>query len=270
MTERENLTPEVYVHKLRTEPEFAAGENEVFVRLVRRRCMENWAMELDPRLEVAMRANPRHLFLPEDAPLGDWGIIYQDMPVGYDEVRHSTISQPSLVMRIMMEVLHQADKEEAEGLRVFEMGCGTGWVVAMLASMEEVGMAEGVEIDERLAGFGQELLADNSKVKVVAGNGFEYLSKREGEYDAVIVSAELNQRFGLMRIMGGLRVGGRAVLPLTRALAVQLGVVNESYFKHTGEFQSILVTLERTGEGNKDWVVVGKHGAVRFVELKRQ
>ncbi len=68
---------------------------------------------------------PRHVFLPE----GVWNRAYEDapIPIGY----HQTASQPSL-QALYLSILRPKDTE-----RVLEIGTGSGYLTALLATMAE-------------------------------------------------------------------------------------------------------------------------------------
>jgi len=77
----------------------------------------------DPRLLAAMRAVPRHLFIP---PI-ERDIAYEDRPVAIGE--RQTISQPYIVA-LMTDLLKLQGDE-----RVLEIGTGSGYQAAVLARM---------------------------------------------------------------------------------------------------------------------------------------
>ena len=68
---------------------------------------------------------PRHVFLPE----GVWNRAYEDapIPIGY----HQTASQPSL-QALYLSILRPKDTD-----RVLEIGTGSGYLTALLATMAE-------------------------------------------------------------------------------------------------------------------------------------
>ncbi len=77
----------------------------------------------DPQVLAAMNELPRHLFVPEAMRQH----AYEDaaLPIGYGQ----SISQPYIVAR-MSELL-----EPASGLRVLEIGTGSGYQAAVLAKI---------------------------------------------------------------------------------------------------------------------------------------
>src|SRR3989338_7282497 len=90
-----------------------------------------------PALLRAFRAVDRGQFVP----LEDRAVAYVDapLPIGHGQ----TISQPSTVA-FMLERL-----QPAEGMRILDVGCGSGWTTALLSAV--VG-ASGVVIGtERIA-----------------------------------------------------------------------------------------------------------------------
>src|SRR5688572_20361536 len=77
----------------------------------------------DPNVLAAMTRVPRHLFVPDE--LGSEA--YEDHPVqiGYGQ----TISQPFIVA-FMTQELHVEP-----GMRILEIGCGSGYQSAILAEL---------------------------------------------------------------------------------------------------------------------------------------
>lgn len=119
----------------------------------------------DPRVAEAMRRVPRHLFLP-----GLEGSAYVDSPLGIGQGQ--TISAPHMVA-MMAEAL-----DARPGLRVLEVGTGSGWHAAVVAELVGPdGKVWSIERFEDLAakarqnlnhaGFGPE------RVEVVVGDGSE-------------------------------------------------------------------------------------------------
>jgi protein-L-isoaspartate(D-aspartate) O-methyltransferase len=91
----------------------------------------------------------------------------------------STISQPAMVAVVLQEM------QLASGLRVLEIGSGSGYLVALLAAMGVD--AVGIEIDESLAASSREVLGDTATV--IAGDAARV--EREGPYDRIVFSAAL-------------------------------------------------------------------------------
>src|SRR5262245_64792458 len=86
----------------------------------------------DPRAEAAFRAIPRHLFLP-DVPLAE---AYRNEAIPTklaDGEAISSSSQPEM-MAIMLEQLALEP-----GLRVLEIGAGTGYNAALRSEERRVG-----------------------------------------------------------------------------------------------------------------------------------
>ena len=130
----------------------------------------------DVRVLKAMSTIPRHLFIDE-------GLIdqaYNDSPLPIDE--HQTISQPYIVA-LMTQALELKGKE-----RVLEIGTGSGYQTAVLASL-----ADRVFSVERIAS-----LATNARkildklnfynVAIRVGDG-SYGWREEAPFDAIITTA---------------------------------------------------------------------------------
>jgi protein-L-isoaspartate(D-aspartate) O-methyltransferase len=138
----------------------------------------------DRRLLAAMLELPRERFFPEDkAPLA-----YHDLDTAVNEP-----GQPvrSLLKPMVLAKLIQA-AEVAEGDRVLDVGCATGYSTALLAKLG--GSVTGLEQDETLVRQARQALADCGlgQVQVAAGplaGGYA----AGGPYDVIVLegSAEV-------------------------------------------------------------------------------
>ena len=130
----------------------------------------------DERVLAAMRAVPRHSFVPTRW-LGD---AYADhpLPIGHGQ----TISQPSLVA-MMTELL-----EPDEGDRVLEIGTGSGYQAAILRELTPE--VYSVEIIPELAGIARVVLdrLDYEDVRIDRRDGY-FGWEEHAPYDAIIVTA---------------------------------------------------------------------------------
>lgn len=131
------------------EPAAAAARRDALVDELRRAGLIRTAA-----VEAALRAVPRHLFLP-DVPLAK---AYADEAVvtrtGPDGLPTSSASQPSIVA-IMLEQL-----DVRPGHRVLEIGAGTGYNAALLAHLAGPGgRVTSVDIDGETAGAAGNALA---------------------------------------------------------------------------------------------------------------
>src|SRR5512146_3300442 len=98
---------------------------------------------IDPRVEAAFRAVPRHLFLPDLTPEE----AYRDEAIPTKRLQTGQIvsssSQPS-IMAIMLEQLALEP-----GQRVLEIGAGTGYNAALIAHLVgETGHVVSLDIDQ--------------------------------------------------------------------------------------------------------------------------
>ena len=150
---------------------------------------------------------PRHLFVPRVVIV----IAYSDQPVfiRWDAgIPISSSSQPRM-MAIMIEQLGLEP-----GLRVLEIGAGTGYNAAILAQIVgESGSVITVDIDQDIvdeaAGNLSKTGCDN--VKCICGDGFEGFSKDQ-PYDRTIVTVgafDISPHW-----VGQLKDGGIMVVPL--------------------------------------------------------
>jgi protein-L-isoaspartate(D-aspartate) O-methyltransferase len=185
----------------------------------------------DSRVLNAMRAVPRHLFVPEDqAPHA-----YDDrpLPIGSGQ----TISQP-YVVAFMTEKAHlRADA------RVLEIGTGSGYAAAVLGAL--AAQVYTIERHPELADAARKRLADAgaANVQVVTGDGTQGLPS-EAPFDAILATASGPKV--PEPLLEQLTVGGRLVMPV------------EHRFGHQQ-----LVVIERTADGFDEKAVLG----VAFVPL---
>ncbi|MEK7414242.1 MAG: protein-L-isoaspartate(D-aspartate) O-methyltransferase [Planctomycetota bacterium] len=153
----------------------------------------------DPRVVAAMAALPRHDFVPADAR----GRAYDDgaLPIGSGV----TISQPRIVA-LMLAALRLKP-----GDRVLDIGCGSGYVAALLADLVSPGGS--VEAIERIAALvptaAQRL--QSRSVTVRHGDGHAGLPSR-APFDAIHVAAAA-PTFPIA-LLDQLALGGRMVMPI--------------------------------------------------------
>ena len=186
-----------------------------------------------PAVERAFRAVRRELFVTEDRKHAAYVDAPLPIPLG------QTISAPSMIA-IQLE---EADLRE--GLKVLDVGTGSGYNAALLA--EVVGAANVVSIERHpdLLAFAREnLRRAGYEVKLVAGDGtLGY--EPDAPYDRIVVTA------GAPRITRSwvrqTKVGGRIVAPIGRST-----------------FSQVLVTATKTAE---DKVVTREGTPCAFVPL---
>jgi protein-L-isoaspartate(D-aspartate) O-methyltransferase len=159
--------------------------------------------------EAALRAVPRHLFLPGV----DLAEVYADRSIqtkrAPDGRGISSSSQPA-IMAIMLEQLGLAP-----GMRVLEVGAGTGYNAALLAHLVgERGQVTTVDIDDDIVDGARRHLAAAGfdRVRVVRGDGA--LGWPAGApYDRIVLTV------GSWDVVPAwpaqLAPGGRLLLPLT-------------------------------------------------------
>ncbi len=153
----------------------------------------------DPRVLVALRAVPRHLFVPPEQQR--WAYADGPLPIGHGQ----TISQPYIVAR-MSELLGLQGDE-----KVLEVGTGSGYQAAILGHLaREVHTVERVpqlaqQAAERLAALGLE------NVHVHIGDG-TLGWPAAAPYDAILVAAAAPRV--PPALLEQLAVGGRLVIPV--------------------------------------------------------
>ena len=188
----------------------------------------------DARVIEAMRAVPRHRFVP-----ASWrDAAYDDGPLPIGEGQ--TISQPFIVAR-MTELA-----ELEPGDRVFEIGTGSGYQAAIASRLATHVWT--MEIHRSLAERARDTLADlgYDNVTVRAGDGYHGWPEK-GPFDAIFVTAAATHV--PPPLVEQLRAGGRMIVPVGPAFATQR-----------------LMLVEKREDGS---IVTRSLFPVRFVPLTR-
>jgi protein-L-isoaspartate(D-aspartate) O-methyltransferase len=184
---------------------------------------------LDARVLAAMRAVPRHRFVPRTYSRS----AYDDrpLPIGHDQ----TISQPYIVA-FMSEVL-----ELEPGDRVLDIGTGSGYQAAVFSMI--VREVYSIEIVDSLCRSAAKRLAalgfDN--VEVRCGDGYRGWPEK-APFDAILVAAAPDHI--PQPLLDQLAVGGRLVLPV-------------------GDWDQELILVRRTAQGFEQASIL----PVRFVPM---
>ncbi len=159
---------------------------------------------LSARVREAIRATPRHAFIPGF----ELAVAYGNypLPIGFG----ATISQPFIVA-LMTELLALEPHH-----RVLEVGTGSGWQAAVLAQLASQVCT--VEIVPELAAQARTRLRAWPNVEVRLGDGREGWPER-APFDGILVAAATPAV--PPALLEQLAPGGRLVLPLGRAHAHQ-------------------------------------------------
>jgi protein-L-isoaspartate(D-aspartate) O-methyltransferase len=202
----------------------------------------------DPAIERALLTVPRELFVaPVAARQGLEAVYRNDAIVTKRDARGrptSSSSQPS-IMTVMLEQLHVRP-----GQRVLEVGAGSGYNAALLATLVGPGgLVVSVELDDEVARAAQAALARGGyPVQVAAADG-RHGWAAQAPFDRIIVTASTDD---VPRAwFDQLAVDGRLVLPLR--------------FSRRWFLPQAVVTLRRTAVGLESVAVVP--GA--FMRLRR-
>ncbi len=158
---------------------------------------------ISERVLEAMRRVPRHLFVPEK----EMKNAYADypLPIGWGQ----TISAPHMVA-IMCNLLDIRD-----GMKVLEIGAGSGYHAAVMAELAGSGHVYTVEFIEGLALFARDNLkkAGIENVTVVVEDGSLGLPGY-APYDRISVACAAPEIPGTLTDQ--LRQGGKMVIPVGR------------------------------------------------------
>ena len=161
-----------------------------------------------PAVERAFRATPRHHFLPGQ----NWGTAYRDDAIvthhadGSGEAISSS-SQPTM-MAIMLEQL-----QVEPGMRVLEIGAGTGYNAALLAHLTgDPSLVWAVDVTEEFCAEARAHLraANVEGVHVICADGWDGCAEA-APFDRIIVTASAHDiaPAWLQQLEGG----GRLVVP---------------------------------------------------------
>ena len=183
----------------------------------------------DPRLLRALRAIPRHEYVPPEQR----SHAYEDrpLPIGAGQ----TISQPYIVA-VMTELLELDGSE-----KVLEIGTGSGYQAAVLAALARE--VYSIEIVSELARRAAADLARQGHTNVHVRDGDGYRGwPEQAPFDAIIVTAAPGHV--PEPLVEQLAIGGRMVLPV-------------------GDVSQDLVLVTRTEDGVRQERLLG----VRFVPM---
>lgn len=152
-----------------------------------------------PATLAAMRTVPRHRFVPAD--LQSHAYADRALPIGLGQ----TISQPYIV------AFMTAQLAPTPGMRVLEIGTGSGYQAAVLAEIGvEVYTIELVpELAERAAALLEELGYDNIHTRI--GDGWKGWPEAS-PFDAIIVTAAAETM--PPELLRQLRDGGKMIIPI--------------------------------------------------------
>ncbi|MFA6188414.1 MAG: protein-L-isoaspartate O-methyltransferase [Sulfuricurvum sp.] len=159
-----------------------------------------------PALIIAFRRCDRMLFVPEELYTETYGDYPLSIGMG------QTISQPTTVA-IMLELLHPQ-----AGNRVLDIGSGSGWTTALLASIVgDEGFVEGIERIPSLVEYGRNSLTrahvHNASIEFADPH---ILGKPGHLYDRILVSASADEMPN--SLLAQLKPGGIMVIPILESV----------------------------------------------------
>jgi protein-L-isoaspartate(D-aspartate) O-methyltransferase len=166
----------------------------------------------DPEVLAAMRAVPRHLFVPPDVV--DDAYADTPLPIGHGQ----TISQPYIVA-LMTQLARPRPTD-----RALEIGTGCGYQAAVLSRL--VKHVFTVEIVEPLGVAARERLASLGYTNVTArvGDGYQGWPS-EAPFDIVLVTAA--PETVPQALVDQLKAGGRLIIPVGSAWNQNLELIEK-------------------------------------------
>ena len=160
----------------------------------------------DPRVLDAMRAVPRHEFVPETSR--DGAYLDSPLPIGHGQ----TISQPYIVA-LMTELARPSPTD-----RVLEVGTGSGYQAAVISRL--VARVFSVELVDPLAQSAAAALRRLGYANVTVRSGDGYLGwPDEAPFDIILVTAA--PEAVPPALLAQLKPGGRLVVPVGGVWDVQ-------------------------------------------------
>lgn len=167
---------------------------------------------IDPRVLAAMRAVPRHEFVPDG--LRDVAYADRPVPIGHGQ----TVSQPYIVA--LMSHLLRAEP----GARILEIGTGSGYQAAVLAEMN-LSVAT-IEIIPELARQAAQRFERLGYAGVMSKTGDGYFGWADhAPYDGILVTAAASHI--PPPLVEQLKPGGRMVIPVGGPFSYQQLVLVE-------------------------------------------
>ena len=188
------------------EEDFAARREAMVTRQIARRDID------DPGVLAAMRAVPRHRFVPT----GELRQAYADspLPIGYGQ----TISQPFIVA-YMCQIAHLDSTS-----RVLEVGTGSGYHASVMAQIADTVYT--MEIVPQLADRAQATITSLGYDNIVARTADGYYGWPEAApFDAIVVTAAPESI--PPPLVRQLAEGGRMVIPVGHPFLTQYLVLVE-------------------------------------------
>lgn len=174
------------------------------------------------KIEEALRAAPRELFVPE--LLRDRAYDDKALPIGHGQ----TISQPYTVV-FMLELL-----DAGQGQTVFDVGYGSGWQSALLAYLVgENGHVYSFEIIPEICAFGADNLAHvpflDARVTKRCQSATAGLPTRSENIDRIIAAAQVDRVPTAWREQ--LKIGGILVYPSGNSLWREEKIASDRFKK---------------------------------------
>jgi protein-L-isoaspartate(D-aspartate) O-methyltransferase len=187
-------TPTVFQTAEGDDEDFARQREQMVLETIERRGIT------DDDVLNAMRAVPRHLFVPDSQRQHAYGDY--PLPIGYGQ----TISQPYIVA-LMTDLL-----ELKRGDKVLEIGTGSGYQAAILAEIPGITVYTMEIVPELAESSRQRLESQNyDNVHCQQGDGY-YGWPKYSPFDAIIITAAPDHL--PPPLVEQLAVGGRMVVPI--------------------------------------------------------
>ena len=199
---------------LQNEDDFAARREVMVARQIARRGVD------DPGVLAAMRAVPRHRFVPASELRQAY--TDQPLPIGYGQ----TISQPYIVAYMCQIALLDSTS------RVLEVGTGSGYHASVMAQIADTVYT--MEIVPQLADRAQATITSLGYDNIVARTADGYYGWPEAApFDAIVVTAAPESI--PPPLVRQLAEGGRMVIPVGHPFLTQYLVLVE---KRDGQVRS--------------------------------
>lgn len=155
------------------------------------------------RIIDAFQKVNRQDFIPKE--FREFAYKNEPISIGFGQ----TISQPYTIA-FMLNLLSLKD-----GLKILEIGSGSGYVLALLDEIVKDSKLYGIERIKELAERSKKIFKDKKNIEIIHGDGSKGL-KKYALYDRIIISAAAENI--PQNLMAQLRFGGIMVLPVNSSI----------------------------------------------------
>lgn len=193
---------------------------------------------LDPKILQALFNVRRERFVPSDLQALAFSDVELPLILNAVDTRETMLT-PKVEARLAQELLLEPTD------CVLEIGTGSGYQAALLAHLSQ--QVTSIEIDSRLAAFGEQNLQRNHTTNVTVEVGDAHAGWGTTEYDAILVSGSVPTVPDALKYQ--LRIGGRMVVVVGQSpvmVACRITRTSAASFDTVSLFDTIIKPLRGT------------------------